>query len=342
VIDLHKMNPAHERHSVINRDCSMSNEDIFEAIAKQDSSYTLSGGACPGLTLDDIAFEAYRLQPGEIHFIGTMLGESLWVDHYGKFRVGNMRDVKMSIKKLQAEAAEKRRRDIMNENYVTEAGCQHTGWVARDVQGENRFLCNECGERFARHPQMIKTSPKINKLILPVLDAMTEFRQGMQTFSDACDQARMSAEDFKKAIQNTFPPVDIYEEIATIGSPMTQRIVTGQEPQRTSDPEDIEKNLFPTVGIDLSDLLDVWRDAWPDICSMDYHSYEGSIDRKTLVILTFIDGTKQRLTFDECEIKANGNPLVGGSGPLKKFTHPIVRQNYPQNIVDVFGTKEPF
>jgi len=341
MIDLHKMNPAHERHSVINKDCSMSNEDIFEAIAKQDSSYTLIGGAAPGLTLEDIAFEAYRLQPGEIYFIGTMLGESLWVDHYGKFRVGHMSQVKMSIKKLQAEAAEKRRRDIMNENYVT-AGCQHTGWVVRDIQGENRFLCNECGERFARHPQMIKTSPKVNKLVKPVLDAMTEFRQGMKTFSDACDQARMSAEDFKKAIQNTFPPVDTYEEIATIGSLVTQRVVTGQEPQRTSDPEEIERDLFPTYGVSASELLERWREVWPDICSMDYHSYEGSIDRKTMIILTFIDDSKQRLTFDELEILASANPLVGGSGPLRKFTHPIVRQNYPQSIVGDLGTKEAF
>jgi len=321
MIDLHKMNPAHERHSVINKDCSMSNEDIFEAIAKQDSSYTLVGGATPGLTLEDIAFEAYRLQPGEIYFIGTMLGESLWVDHYGKFRVGHMSQVKMSIKKLQAEAAEKRRRDIMNENYVT-AGCQHTGWVVRDVQGENRFLCNECSERFVRHPQMIKTSPKVNKLVKPILDAMTEFRQGMKTFSDACDQARMSAEDFKKAIQNTFPPVDTYEEIATVGSLATQRVVTGQEPQRTSDPEEVEA-IFKTPGLAKNDLTKIWTAAFTDIKEVDF--WRDDCNMRDCITLEFVDGTKQLVENTDKDLRDHARSLM---------TKPITRQCYPSSLFD--------
>ena len=30
--------------------------------------------------------------------------------------------------------------------------CGHTGWVSHDVQGDNRFWCRECDERFTNHP----------------------------------------------------------------------------------------------------------------------------------------------------------------------------------------------
>lgn len=32
------------------------------------------------------------------------------------------------------------------------ASCQHTGWVSHAVQGNNRFWCRECDERFTNHP----------------------------------------------------------------------------------------------------------------------------------------------------------------------------------------------
>ena len=200
--------------------------------------------------------------------------------------------------------------------------CKHTGWVARDIQGENRFLCNECGERFVRHPRALRKTERF----LGALEYVTDFRKGLTTFTEACEAAKFSAEELKEAL------------IGLFASPHWEN----DGPVRTSDPEDIEKNLFPTRGMGTSELLEAWRGAWPDIRAMEIHPFEGSIDRKTMVILTFIDESKQRLTFDECEINANSNQLVGSKSPLKSFTHPIVRQNYPASTVGDIFKKEFF
>lgn len=34
--------------------------------------------------------------------------------------------------------------------------CRHTGWVSHAVQGDNRFWCRECDERFTNHPLVAK------------------------------------------------------------------------------------------------------------------------------------------------------------------------------------------
>jgi len=34
--------------------------------------------------------------------------------------------------------------------------CKHTGWVSHDIQGDNRFWCRECDERFINHPLVVK------------------------------------------------------------------------------------------------------------------------------------------------------------------------------------------
>lgn len=199
--------------------------------------------------------------------------------------------------------------------------CQHAGWVAHAIQGENRFICRECDERFVRHPG----APKSTKF-LDALEHIKDFRKGLATFTEACDATKLSAQEFKDSLIGLFGAQEWEPNRAT----------------RTSDPEDIEKNLFPTEGVGTSELLEAWRGAWPDIRAMDYHSYNGSRDRETMIILTFIDESKQRLKFSELEIKANANPLVGGSGPLRKFTHPIVRQNYPKARLDDLISKDAF
>lgn len=37
-----------------------------------------------------------------------------------------------------------------------EEACGHTGWVSHDIQGDNRFWCRECDERFTNHPLVAK------------------------------------------------------------------------------------------------------------------------------------------------------------------------------------------
>ena len=39
--------------------------------------------------------------------------------------------------------------------WKSEPGCQH-GFVVHDAQGEDRFLCKECEERFVDHPGIAK------------------------------------------------------------------------------------------------------------------------------------------------------------------------------------------
>tara|TARA_R110002126_G_C10490983_1_gene504913 strand:+ start:149754 stop:150224 length:471 start_codon:yes stop_codon:yes gene_type:complete len=34
--------------------------------------------------------------------------------------------------------------------------CRHTGWVSHDIQGDNRFWCRECDQRFINHPLVAK------------------------------------------------------------------------------------------------------------------------------------------------------------------------------------------
>ena len=61
----------------------------------------------------------------------------------------------------------------------------------------------------------------------------------------------------------------------------------------------------------------------------------------TMVILTFVDESKQRLKFSECEIKASSNPLIGNAISAKQYLQPIVRGIYSaEALVDFIG-KEP-
>jgi len=43
--------------------------------------------------------------------------------------------------------------------------CRHTGWVSHDVQGDNRFWCRECDERFINHPLVVKKTPPLSPAI---------------------------------------------------------------------------------------------------------------------------------------------------------------------------------
>ena len=308
MINVLDANPLDESHGTGHYKIpTVSNKDIFRVLANG------------GVSVGNLNLAILNLLPGKTCQVGSIDKLPIYINHDGKFQVG------YSASGAEAPAPVK----------VEDPSCKHTGWVAREIHGDNRFVCRECDERFPRHPQMIE--PKGEEFVIPydVLKSMSEFRQGAATFTQACKDTALSAEQFKDAIEKAFPPVDNYEDISVMGSLVTQRVVIGREPQRTSDPEDIEKNLFPTLGSSTSELLESWREAWPDIRAMEIHPFEGSRDRMTMVILTFIDESKQRLTFSECEIQANTNPL-------KSFTHPIVRQNYPQNIVDVFSTKEAF
>ncbi len=70
--------------------------------------------------------------------LGTYLGVELGLDTQGRFQIGPFPGDPQVIE--------------------VDASCQH-GFVIRDVQGPNRFLCRECDERFLSYPEKDKFKP---------------------------------------------------------------------------------------------------------------------------------------------------------------------------------------
>lgn len=220
--------------------------------------------------------------------------------------------------------AKKRLEAMAKRNKVeVEPGCEHKGFVVRDIQGDDRFLCRECNARFPRHPQVTKSEPQDSTMFYQALDVMTDFRQGMKTFSDACKQASMSAEEFKKALIDAFPPVMEYTEVQTM-SRGRQRVPLGESPQRTSDPEAVD-SIFPTPGVDPAELLRVWEESFPDITEVNVEHDDRNMCR--VMKFDFVDGTTQRVEISDKEIWDATNPPT-----ISQFTHPIVKQNYPSSL----------
>ena len=309
MIDVLKANPPEKTHGTGHYKIpTVSNKDIFRVLANG------------GVSVGNLNLAILNLLPGKTCQVGSIDKLPIYINHDGKFQVG------YSASGAEAPAPVK----------VEDPSCKHTGWVAREIHGDTRFVCRECDERFPRHPQMMPPEPE--EFIIPydVLKSMAEFRQGTATFAQACKDTALSAEQFKDAIKKAFPPVDTYEEIATIGSLVTQRVVTGREPQRSSDPEEIEKVFFATHGLSSEDLLQSWREGWPDVEHVDLYPFENSIDRKTVVIVTFNDNTKQRFEFTEKEIMREAKSR---SCPTQ-FIQPIIRQNYRQARLDDLISKE--
>jgi len=47
--------------------------------------------------------------------------------------------------------------------------CDH-GFVVRAAQGEHRFICRECDERFIRHPDIIRKKVELDQAIAQELE----------------------------------------------------------------------------------------------------------------------------------------------------------------------------
>ena len=230
--------------------------------------------------------------------------------------------------KKRREAMEKRRAEPETPQ------CKHKGWVVRDVQGDNRYLCKECNARFPRHPQMTRSEPEVPVIPDHVLDAMTEFRQGAKTFSDACKQATLSAEEFKEAIVNAFPPGMITDTIQhnSIRDGLGPPVVIRQEPepQRTSDPEEIE-SIFTTPGISQEDLMKIWQSTFEDVTEVSF-GRDNQRECKTIK-LDFVDGTTQLVEISDIDVQMELLKKIANS-KSSTFIQPIVRQCYPSSLFD--------
>lgn len=174
--------------------------------------------------------------------------------------------------------------------------CQHKGFVAREVKGDYRFVCRECNERFERHPWIQKTDK--NKADR---STMEEFRNGMLTFTEAVKRTTFSAEELKEALKIMSPPEPIIEEIYQVGHLRPTYVKTGYEPQRTSDPEELE-SIFCTPGLSADELEKIWNVSFPDVEYIDTH--QDIMRDKKVYTFNFIDGTAQRVEIDLHEIKA--------------------------------------
>ena len=73
----------------------------------------------------------------------------------------------------------------------------------RDINGDNRFHCKECDERFPRHPSMMpKKTAKFENAPFSIAHALhntailTQFREGIVTFSEAAQATTFSLKSF--------------------------------------------------------------------------------------------------------------------------------------------------
>ena len=280
MIDLRKVNHPEFKH-VRNRNVFpkiITNQDIFDAIA-------FSGGYDKRVTEKDIAHKAETLNPGEFHFIGTMMAESLWVDYTGRFRIGTREELQKQWGKerVTQDLIERKQREL-----VESPRCKHKAFVARDISGDNKFICRECGERFKRHPSLAPEdrAPE-SPFNLPYL--LDQFRSGMLTFSQTVKETGMAAEELKKTLKEMFPSQPIYADSTSVDNPsVKQRFCVDTTPVRTSDPEEIE-NIFCTPGLSLDDLHKIF----PDVTDVDTHIDIENDDR--IYKFHFVDGSIQKV-----------------------------------------------
>lgn len=112
-------------------DLRTTNEKIFSAFADV------------GLTPEMLE---KRIPKTGWEYLGVYMGVELGLDPGGQFALGPCPD--------QPEVIE----------VDVDTSCQH-GFVVRDVQGPNRFLCKECEERFPSYPEKEKFTSWMNTQI---------------------------------------------------------------------------------------------------------------------------------------------------------------------------------
>lgn len=173
--------------------------------------------------------------------------------------------------------------------------CEH-GFVVHDVQGDNRFLCRECDERFPRHPDMIEQE-MFQPDLAEAYDHLARFRDGLITFTKAIQKTRFSLEEFTAAMRKVYPPEVVYQDQYSLSSPdPIGKEIAYVEPGRTSCPAEIEK-VFGNPDINLDTLNGIIFDGvFPDIQEVRH------IDRPELKLMNieieFVDGSVQKVVID--------------------------------------------
>lgn len=164
--------------------------------------------------------------------------------------------------------------------------CEH-GFIIF-VSGEHQFQCQDCGRFFSSLP----TDPK--KLTWKEVSAiLSGFTFGMSTLTEAVKESQLSLDAFKRSLSEALPKDFEMEQIQTLGSPTPSYVITSAKNRRTSDPETVDEFFSDLDSATLSDLKAVIAERFPDVNG--YEFYNSTEDDSLVVIVSYIDGTTQRV-----------------------------------------------
>ena len=113
-------------------------------------------------------------------------------------------------------------------------------------------------------------------------------------------------------MRDLYPPVEITETCAMVGSLKNYTVITGYEPTRTSCYKEVEDfvNNPNTTSVELQGLMD----GFPDITDVEF-IHSGMTDNYVL-LLKFCDDSVQRVELDKLK------PLKIDAGSLSRFLPP--------------------
>ena len=212
--------------------------------------------------------------------LGTLFGDYIGIDYYGRFQFGE------------------------HPGYLTEDEvmpiCQH-GYVVRSREGDYKYLCKECDEKFVRHPAALPEPVVFNVPdgVTPgIVNELQKFREGAITLSKAALSTGIALKDFKDVLEGTFPPLKFTMELPNMtipGGPAQGSIEVGDMPTRTSCPRQIEE-VFGNIDVNLTDLIKITETVFKDITKVNHCQEQET--RKMIVMIRFVDDTKQRVEID--------------------------------------------
>ena len=163
--------------------------------------------------------------------------------------------------------------------------CEHT--FISFVPGDNPFKCNDCGCYFDSLP----TDGK--KPILKLSEVLAGFTNGFSTLAQALEESSLTLDAFRRSL-NEFLPKDFeMEQIQTLGSDKPSFVITGAKSRRTSDPKEVEMFFQDLESVSLTDLRHSISTRFPDISAYDI--YDAAEDGSLITMVTYIDGTSQRV-----------------------------------------------
>lgn len=275
-------NPPNESRLIPTTGAEIANDTIFRH--------------CSDVGMSKNSLEAMIPSTGK-KLIGELYGTPFHIDHTGRFQFG-----KESVKLGEVELFEYTEKETVAEvTAVPEPECDH-GFVVRDVVGDDRFLCKECNVRFPRHPSMMpKHVISVHTSSVNIENALTQFREGIATFTQAIQATSLSLEEFTKRMKDMFPPEPIYDRQLTIGGGQVGYVQIDEEPKRTSCFKEVE-DVFgnPHVTVDQVNQFRDGPDVFPDVVEVS-HTMDETYGAM-IVEVGFVDGSTQRVEIPSSQL----------------------------------------